>query len=165
MDIRPIKNAEDLAWGLREIEKGMSGPVRPGSPQGDRLEVIMTLVHAYEKAQHPMPRVDPIEAIRFRMEQEGLTTADLLAEFGTRGRASEILQKKRRLSLGIMRALNKRLGIPLDVLARDYALKTTAARPRRVPKSARKTTRKASSPGPRSRKPVRPRRRSATRVA
>jgi HTH-type transcriptional regulator/antitoxin HigA len=71
MDIRPIKNAEDLAWGLREIEKGMSGPVRPGSPQGDRLEVIMTLVHAYEKAQHPMPRVDPIEAIQFRMEQEG----------------------------------------------------------------------------------------------
>jgi HTH-type transcriptional regulator/antitoxin HigA len=48
MEIRPIKNAEDLAWGLREIEKGMSGPVRPGSPQGDRLEVIMTLVHAYE---------------------------------------------------------------------------------------------------------------------
>lgn len=145
MDIRPIKTAKDLAWGLREIEKGMSSQVQPGTPEGDRLDVLMTLVDVYEKTHHAIPPADPIEAVRFRMEQEALTTADLLSVFGTRGRASEILQKKRRMSLGIMRALNKRLGIPLEILAREYKLKASRpSRPTRSKSSNKKATSKAA---------------------
>jgi HTH-type transcriptional regulator/antitoxin HigA len=133
MNIRPIKTAADHAWGLREIEKGMGGGVRPGTAEGDRLEVLMILVEAYERAHHALGPVDPIEAIKFRLEQDGLTSADLLQVFGTRGRASEILQRKRRMSLDIVRALHKRLGIPLDVLAREYTLKAV----RRAGRTAR----------------------------
>ena len=139
MDIRPIKTSEDHAWGLREIEKGMNSNLQPGTAKGDRLEVIMALVEAYEMAQYPMLAGDPIEAIKFRMEQENLTTALLLPVFGTRGRASEILQKRRRMSLDVMRALNKRLGIPLEVLAREYRVKDTRAK-----KAAKKARRKAA---------------------
>lgn len=123
MDIRLIKTESDHAWGLREIEKGMRAGVKPGTAQGDRLDVLMTLVEAYEKSHHALGPADPIEAIRLRMEQEDLAPADLADVFGTRGRASEILQKKRRMSLDMIRTLHKRLNIPLDVLARDYKLK------------------------------------------
>ena len=142
MDIRPIKTPEDHTWGLCEIEKGMNSSLQPGTPKGDRLEIIMTLVEAYEKVQHPIAPADPIEAIKFRMEQENLSTADLLPVFGTRGRASEILQQRRRMSLDIMRALNKRLGIPLDVLAREYKLKELKTT--RSKKAAKRPRRKAA---------------------
>jgi HTH-type transcriptional regulator/antitoxin HigA len=139
MDIRPIKTLEDHAWGLREIEHGMSSGVEPGTAEGNRLEVIMILVEAYEKAHHSIPPTDPIDAIKFRMEQQQLTTADLSTVFGTRGRASEILQRKRRMSLDMVRALHKHLGIPLEVLAREYKLKSTRAK-----KAAKKANRKAA---------------------
>jgi len=122
MNIRPIKTAEDHAWGLREIEKGMSDGTQPGTPEGDRLEVIMTLVEAYERQHHAIAPADPIEAIKFRMEQGKLSTTDLLSIFGTRGRASEILQRKRRMSLAMIRGLHSTLGISLDILVREYKL-------------------------------------------
>jgi HTH-type transcriptional regulator/antitoxin HigA len=106
MDIRPIKSPEDHAWGLREIEAGMKADLQPGTPKGDRLEIIMTLVEAYEREHFPIPPADPIEAVKFRMEQQRLQPSDLLSVFGTRGRASEILQRKRRMSLNIIRALS-----------------------------------------------------------
>jgi HTH-type transcriptional regulator/antitoxin HigA len=127
MDIRPVKSREDHAWGLREIEAGMKAELRPGTPAGDRLEILMTLVEAYEREHFANPPADPIEAIKFRMEQQQLAPSDLLSVFGTRGRASEILQRKRRLSLNIIRGLSSKLGIPLNVLAREYPL----ARPKR----------------------------------
>jgi HTH-type transcriptional regulator/antitoxin HigA len=145
MDIRPIRTPKDLAWGLAEIEKAMSSPVLPGTADGDRLEVLITLVHAYEQTHHPIPSADPIEAIKFRMEQAGLTTTDLLSVFGTRGRASEILQRRRRLSLGIMRAIHNKLGIPLEVLARDYKLKAASRVRRRDNPSRAKRAKKATS--------------------
>ena len=140
MNIRPIKTVADHAWGLREIEKGMGGAVRSGTAEGDRLEVLMILVEAYEREHHALGPADPIEAIKFRLEQDGLTTGDLLPVFGTRGRASEILQRKRRMSLDIVRALHKRLGIPLDVLAREYTLKPV----RRAGRPAKSGRRKAA---------------------
>ena len=147
MDIRPIKNPEDHAWGLREIEAGMTAGVQPGTPEGDRLDILMTLVDAYEREHHPIPPAHPIEAIKFRMEQKKLTTADLLSTFGTRGRASEILQRKRRMSLTIIRDLSEKLGIPLNVLARAYPLSRRSR--------ARKASEVVPKPGARSaRKPA-----------
>lgn len=145
MDIRPIKSPEAHAWGLREIEAGMTAGVQPGTPEGDRLDIIMTLVEAYERERHPIPPPHPIEAIKFRMEQQKLTTSDLLSVFGTRGRASEILQRKRRMSLAIIRDLSEKLGIPLNVLARDYPLSKPSRRRKAggvAPKPRTRTARK-----------------------
>lgn len=145
MDIRPIKTPEDHAWGLREIEAGMKADLQPGTPKGDRLEIIMTLVEAYEREHFPIPPADPIEAVKFRMEQQRLQPSDLLSVFGTRGRASEILQRKRRMSLNIIRALSSKLGIPLDVLARDYALKKPKRSPRRKHATGKKKNTKRAA--------------------
>jgi HTH-type transcriptional regulator / antitoxin HigA len=143
MDIRPIKSAEDYAWGLREIEAGMKAELQPGTHEGDRLDILMTIVEKYERDHFPMLPADPIEALKFRMDQEHLSVSDLLPVFGTRGRASEILQRKRRMSITIVRALSDKLGIPLNVLARDYAL---GSKPKSKPKrpQGRKKQRKAA---------------------
>lgn len=142
MDIRPIRNEQDYAWGLREIEAGMKAELEPGTAEGDRLDVLMTLVEAYEREHVPIPPADPIEAIKFRMEQERLTTGDLLSVFGTRGRASEILQRKRRMSLAIIRGLSQKLGIPLNVLGREYPLAKSRRRAKRA--AGGKKSRKAA---------------------
>ena len=118
----------------------MTAGVKPGSAQGDRLDVLMTLVEAYEKAHHALGPADPIEAIKLRMEQGDIAPTDLADVFGTRGRASEILQKRRRMSLDMIRALHKRLDIPLDVLAREYKLKS----PRRTTSPRKNDRRKAA---------------------
>src|ERR1019366_3141414 len=89
---------------------------RPGSMEEAELEAIATLVEDYEKRVYPLPNPDPIEAIKFRMEHQGLTSADLLPIFGTRGRVSEVLNRKRPLTLDMIRQLHYRLGIPLQSL-------------------------------------------------
>jgi HTH-type transcriptional regulator/antitoxin HigA len=87
MNIKPIHTAADHAAALKEVER-LWDKARPGTPEGDKLEVLSTLVDAYEREHVPIPTPDPIAAIRFRMEQEGLTTKDLLPIFKTRARAS-----------------------------------------------------------------------------
>jgi HTH-type transcriptional regulator / antitoxin HigA len=125
MDIKPIRTAADHKAALNEIERAWD-TAHPGTPEGERFEVLATLVDAYERAHVKIPAPGPIEAIRFRMEQEGLTTKDLLPIFKTRARASEIMAKKRRLNLPMIRRLHAQLSIPIECLVQDYKLKGAA---------------------------------------
>jgi HTH-type transcriptional regulator/antitoxin HigA len=126
MDIKPLRTPTDHAAALEEIER-LWDKVQPGTPEGDRFEVLSTLVDAYEREHIEIPTPDPIAAIRFRMEQEGLTTRDLLPIFKTRARASEVMAKKRRLNLPMIRRLHAKLSIPIECLVKEYKLKRAAA--------------------------------------
>jgi HTH-type transcriptional regulator/antitoxin HigA len=126
MDIKPIRTPADHATALEEIER-LWDIAQPGTPGGEKFEVLSTLVDAYEREHFEIPTPDPIEAIRFRMEQQGLTTKDLLPIFKTRARASEVMAKKRRLNLPMIRRLHAKLSIPIECLVKDYKLKGTAA--------------------------------------
>ena len=101
-----------------------------GTPNGDRLDVLATLIDAYEAQHEPIDRPDPIEAIRFRMEQQGLTRKDLEPLLGTRTRVSEVLNRKRTLSIGMIRRLHAELGIAAEVLIRAPRLATGGSVPR-----------------------------------
>jgi HTH-type transcriptional regulator / antitoxin HigA len=114
--LRPIRTEADYQAALAEIE-GLWG-ARLDTPAGDRLDVLATLIDAYEAEHDPIDPPDPIEAIRFRMEQQGLTRKDLERMLGTRTRVSEILNRKRSLSIGMIRRLHAELGISADVLIR-----------------------------------------------
>lgn len=119
MDIKPIKTRADYEAALAEIDRLFDA--EPGSKKADRLEVLVTLVEKYEDEREPIPPPDPIAAIEYYLESRGLTRKDLEALLGTRGRVSEILNRKRPLTLGMIRMLHKKLGIPADVLIKDYA--------------------------------------------
>jgi HTH-type transcriptional regulator / antitoxin HigA len=122
MEIRPIRSDADHAAALEEIQR-LWDEVEPGTPEGDRFEVLSTLVDAYERQHFPMPAPDPISAILFRMEQQGLTKKDLLPVFKTTARMSEVLGRKRRLNLSMIRALNQQLSIPLECLVGEYEVR------------------------------------------
>ena len=124
MEIRPIKTEADYEAALAEIEELFEA--EPGTPEGDRLEVLTTLVEAYEDAHYSIPSPDPIEAIRYHMESRGLARRDLEPYIGSRARVSEILNRKRPLSLTMIRRLNKELGIPADVLIEPYEYQQAA---------------------------------------
>ena len=115
-EIKPIRTEADCRRALSEIEK-LWGAKR-GTPKGDRLDVLATLIDAYEAERYPMDPPDPIEAIKFRMESQGLTRKDLEPLLGTRTRVAEVLNGKRSLSIGMIRRLHAQLGIPADVLIR-----------------------------------------------
>ena len=115
-EIKPIRSEADYERALAEIE-GLWGTAS-GIPEGDRLDVLATLIDAYEAEHDPMDPPDPIEAIKFRMEQQGLTRRDLESLIGTRTRIAEVLNRKRGLSIGMIRRLHERLGISADVLIR-----------------------------------------------
>lgn len=114
MDIRPIRTKRDYERALRRIEALMGA--EPGTDEGDELEVLATLVEVYEEKQFPMGAADPVDAILFRMEQQGLERKALEAFIGSRHRVSENLNRKRSLSLDMIPRLHAGLGIPLEVL-------------------------------------------------
>ena len=114
MDIQPIRTTADHDVALERISELMSAEV--GTPEGDELDVLATLVDAYERAHFPIESADPIEAIQFRVEQLGLVRKDLEPFLGSRHRVSEILNRRRGLSLEMIRRLHARLNIPLEVL-------------------------------------------------
>ena len=114
MEIKPIKTEEDHRRALGRVESLWDAA--PGSVEHDELEVLATLVDAYEDAHHPMAPPDPIAAIIHRMEQMGLTRKDLEQFIGSRARVSEVLRRKRGLSLAMIRRLHQGLGIPAEVL-------------------------------------------------
>jgi HTH-type transcriptional regulator/antitoxin HigA len=122
MEIRPIRTEADYRAALREVERLWSA--EPGTPEGDKVEVLSTLIEAYEERHHPIPAPDPIAAIFFMMEQKGFTRHDLEPAIGSRSRVSEILNRRRPLSLPMVRALNALLGIPVDVLVRPYDIRS-----------------------------------------
>jgi HTH-type transcriptional regulator/antitoxin HigA len=115
-ELRPIRSEADHVAALDEIERLWGAAA--GTPEGDRLDVLATLVEAYEERHHPMDPPDPIEAILFRMEAQGLTRKDLEPFIGSRARVSEVLNRQRSLSIEMIRCLHDGLGISAEVLIR-----------------------------------------------
>ena len=116
MEVRAIRTDADYRAALREVSALIDLDPDRESPEGERLEVVGTLVQAYEAEHYPVDPPDPIEAIRFRMEQSGLGVRDLVPYIGPLNRVYEVLARKRPLTLHMIRRLNKGLGIPADVL-------------------------------------------------
>ena len=115
-ELKPIRTRADYKKALAEVERLWG--TKSGTPEGDRLDVLATLIDAYETEHYPMDPPDPVEAIRFRMEQQGLSRKDLEPLIGTRTRVAEVLNRKRSLSIGMIRRLHDRLGISAEVLIR-----------------------------------------------
>ncbi|WP_397534941.1 type II toxin-antitoxin system HigA family antitoxin [Roseateles sp.] len=116
MDIRPIHTEADYKAILKEISALMESDPDLGTPEGDRLDILATLVQAYEAKHVPFTGPDPVEAIKFRMDQSGLSVKDLEPIIGKSNRVYEVLSRKRPLTLAMIRRLHKSLGIPADVL-------------------------------------------------
>jgi HTH-type transcriptional regulator/antitoxin HigA len=121
MDIRPIHNEEDYTWALNEVSGYFENPPAKGSPDGDRFEVLLTLIGAYEDKHYPMPVVDPIDMLKYQMELKGRSQSDLAAVLGSRARASEVLNRKRPLTLDMIAKLRKEWNISADLLIADVA--------------------------------------------
>ena len=126
MEIRPIHTAADYRAALREVSVYFDNEPEPGTPDGDRFDVLLTLVDAYEAKQFPIDLPDPVEAIKFRMEQAGLTPKDLVTAIGRLNRVYEILARKRPLTLNMIWRLHERFGIPAESLIRPPKLPVAA---------------------------------------
>tara|TARA_R110002051_G_scaffold127873_1_gene201477 strand:- start:1972 stop:2328 length:357 start_codon:yes stop_codon:yes gene_type:complete len=118
MKILPIRNEKDYQNALDRLEGIFD--VKKGTEEGDELEILSILIDQYENKNFPIGMPDPIEAIKFRMEQMGMNQKDLAEVVGFKSRVSEILNKKRKLTLNMIRKLNTNLHIPTEVLVQDY---------------------------------------------
>lgn len=125
MQIRPIKTRVDHRAALKEIERLMDA--KPGTPAGDQLEVLTTLVDDYESRHEPVEPPDPIDALLYHMESRGLTRRDLEPFLGSRARVAEVLNRRRALTIEMIRKLHGGLGISADVLIRPYSIRGSAA--------------------------------------
>jgi HTH-type transcriptional regulator / antitoxin HigA len=125
MQIRPIKSKADHRAALKEVERLMDA--KPGTTAGDRLEVLTTLIDRYESEHEPIEPPDPIEALRYHMESRGLTRRDLEPYLGSRARVAEVLNRRRSLTIDMIRKLHEGLGISADVLIRPYSVRGSAA--------------------------------------
>jgi HTH-type transcriptional regulator/antitoxin HigA len=142
MDIKPIKNERDYAQALRRVESLWKSP--QGSPESDELDVLATLLEAYERDHYPMDLPDPVEAIKFRLEQEGKDSRALIGVIGQRTRVYEVLRGKRSLSLNMIRQLHDKFGIPANVLIQPGS-KTRKPVAQRAARRLRSTTLKKSA--------------------
>jgi len=120
MNISPIKNETDYRNGLKRLEVIFDAPI--GTPEGDEADLLGLLIDDYEKKHYPIPAPDPIEAIRIRMEEMHLKQIDLVNEIGGKSRVSEILNRKRRLTVEMIRNLSRRLNLSPELLISDYKL-------------------------------------------
>lgn len=118
MNIKPIKTEKDYNEALVRLE--VIFDAKKDSAEGDELEILGMLIEKYENEHYPIPLPDPIEAIKFRMEQMGYNQSDLAKVVGLKSRASEILNKKRKLTLEMIRQINEHLKIPIEVLVQAY---------------------------------------------
>ena len=123
MEIKPIKTEADYEAAMKDIEQLWGASY--GSPEGDKLDVLVTLVEAYEEKHYPIPPPDPIEAILHYMENQGLSEQDLEPYLGSHLYVSEVLNRQRCLSLDMIRKLHIELGIPADILVQPYILQAT----------------------------------------
>ena len=146
MDIKPVRTRTDYHAALAEIEQLFEAA--PGTLDGDRLDVLTTLVEAYEARHEPIPLPDPIEAIRYHMESRGLSRADLQPYIGSRARVAEVLNRKRLLSIAMIRKLSAGLGISADVLIQPYPVRKASSRA--VPRPASRSTTRAAAQRSRS---------------
>jgi len=123
IDIRPLRTEADYDWALREVSRYFESEPEPGTLEGDRFDILSDLIAAYEARRWPIEAPDPIQAIKDRMEQAGRSQAWLGTVLGSRSRASEVLNRRRPLSVAMVRKLVAELQIPADVLIRPYRLK------------------------------------------
>lgn len=131
MDIKPIRTDQDYRRALAEVERLMDAD--DGTPEADRLDVMVTLVEAYEDETWPIEAPDPVAAIEHTLEFRGLPRSALVPILGSRARVSEILNRKRHLTLPMIWRLVSELGIPADILVRPYALEAAARTKRHAP--------------------------------
>jgi len=124
MDIRPIRTKSDHRAALKEAERLWNA--EPGTSDGDRVDVLVTLIEGYDARHFPIPAPDPVAAITFMMEQKGLTRREPESAIGRRGRVSEVLTRKRPLTLPMVRQLSALLNIPTDVLVQAYETRSAA---------------------------------------
>jgi len=125
MDIRPIKNEKDHEAALKEVE--ILWESQPGTPEGDRLEILTTLIEAYEAQTHPFDLPDPIEAIQYHLESRGWSRRELEPMLGDSSQVQGILARKIPLTLPMVRDLHERLGIPAEILIQPYETEVEAA--------------------------------------
>jgi len=118
MNIKPIKTESDYNEALARLE--IIFDAKPGTPEGDELELLSIIIENYENVHYKIDLPDPIEAVKIRMEEMGLKQKDLAEALGFKTRVSEILNRKRKLTLTMIRRLHEVLGIPIDVLAKEY---------------------------------------------
>jgi HTH-type transcriptional regulator/antitoxin HigA len=121
MNVKPIRTKKNHEAALKRIEKLMGA--KAGAPAGDELDVLVTLVESYEEKHYPIGNPDPVEAIRHRMEALGMDRKDLEPILGSRSRVSEILNRKRKLSIDMIRNLHECMGIPASALIQDYEVR------------------------------------------
>ena len=126
MDIRPIHSEADYAWAIQEIGRYFDDEPELGSPDGDRFEVLLTLVGAYETARYPVSSPDPVQMLRFAIDSMGRSQPELADLLGSRPRASEILNRKRCLTLEQAHRISVAWKLPLELLAVPYRLETAA---------------------------------------
>lgn len=122
MDIRPIRNEADHKWALSEIAPYFENQPEPGTPEADRFDVLADLIEAYEDRHFSIDPIEPIDLIKVHMEATGRTQADLAVLFGSRPRASEVLGRKRALTLDMVHKLSTEWHIPADCLVKPYHL-------------------------------------------
>ena len=114
MEIRPIKTEQDYNDSIKRIEELWGA--KKDTPQGDELDLLVTLVESYEMRHYPIAPPDPVDAIKFRMEQMGMTKADMVKYLGSQSRVSEVLNRRRKLTLSMVKSLYKGLKIPAEIL-------------------------------------------------
>ena len=121
MEINPIKTEKDYDWALERVN--ILFDAKPNTIEGDELDILVTLIEKYEQIHYPIPNPDPIEAIKFMMEQNGLTDNDLGVILNSRSRVTELFKRKRALSIKQIRVLTEKLHIPVAILIKEYALR------------------------------------------
>jgi len=124
-NIRPIRTREDYEWAIREIAAYFDNEPAVDTPEGDRFDVLATLIEAYEDGHYPIVAPDPVELLAAHMELRGLSQSDLADLLGSRSRASEVLNRKRPLTMDMVFRLNSAWGIPADLLIKPYHLEDT----------------------------------------
>lgn len=134
MQLKPIHNDNDYATALQEIDRLWDAV--EGSPEADTLEILVTLVEAYEKGRYELPPPDPIEALEYFLDSRGWTRKDLEPYIGSRGRVSEIMSRKRPLTITMIRNLERATGIPAAILIQPYPTSQKLTTIARTPKSA-----------------------------
>jgi HTH-type transcriptional regulator/antitoxin HigA len=120
MQIKVLKTEEEYFQALALLEEIFQA--EPGTPEGDEAELLSLVIRKYDEANFPLPETDPIEAIEFMMEQQDIKAKDLVGVIGDKTLVSKVLNRKRKLTIDMIRRLNKKLNIPLDILLKDYSL-------------------------------------------
>jgi HTH-type transcriptional regulator / antitoxin HigA len=148
MDVRAIKSEADYEWALKEIERYFDNQPIPGTPDGDRFDVLATLVEAYEQKHDAIPEADPIDILGFAIDDMGRSQNELARILGSRSRASEVLNRKRALTVQMIHDISRDWHLPVEALARPYALAPNKTKPTKRSRAdpsggAKKTGRKS----------------------